>query len=266
MSALVWDQTGERIYESGVDRGVLYLPSGLGVAWNGLTSVVEETDTDVTPVHYDGLKIMDLVTVGDATGKIKAFTYPDELLELEGVAEVAGGLFVASQQHYTFGLSYRTKIGSDVDADAGYKLHILYNVTAVPSATTFDTIGDSADFAEFQWDITTVPEEIAGFRPTAHVILDSRKVDPAHLSDLEGILYGTVSTDPALISLTELAAYAFDGFLILIADNGDDTWTATSLQPGVISVNVPEAGVVTITGTAATFISADEFQISTEAL
>ena len=134
MPILEWDKVGERYYETGIDRGVLYMPDGSAVPWNGLTSVIEHFDKSTSPVYYDGMKISDLVSLGDFSATMKAVTYPEEFVEIEGSAKLRNGLFVGDQPPQTFCLCYRTKIGNDVDGvDSGYKIHLIYNLTAIPS-------------------------------------------------------------------------------------------------------------------------------------
>ena len=133
MPRLVWDKLGDRVYESGLDKGVLYLPDGSAVPWNGLTSVIEHFNQELSPVYYEGMKVADLVVLGDFTATIGAITYPDEFTEIEGAVEIRRGTFFGNQEPQVFGLCYRSEIGNDLEGEsAGYKLHLLYNVTAVP--------------------------------------------------------------------------------------------------------------------------------------
>jgi len=175
MTTLVWDAVGDRVYETGVDRGVLYLSDGRGVPWNGLTAVEDRTTSTVTPLYWDGVKYNDLFVVGDFVGLLKAYTYPDEFMEFEGVQEVDNGLFVAGQTPKIFGLSYRTKIGNDLTSELGYKIHILSNLTAVPSTKAFKTISDTMAAVEFEWTLTAVPSHVPGYKPTSHLIFDTSK-------------------------------------------------------------------------------------------
>lgn len=207
MSRLLWDQVGERFYEAGVDRGVLYLADGSGVSWNGLISVEEGFGGDsTTPVYFDGVKQRDAQNTGDFEATINAFTYPDQFLDYEGLENLGNGLFVDDQPApLAFGLSYRTMIGSDLDnVGRGYRIHIIYNLTATPSASSFETIGADSAPLEFSWDVTSVPEPVAGFRATAHVIFDSRFLNKSLLEALENILYGTTDSDPRIPAMDEL--------------------------------------------------------------
>lgn len=237
MPELVWDRVGERVYETGLDRGVLYLPDGSAVPWNGLTSVIEQFDNKSSPVYYDGMKINDLVTLGDFSASMKAVTYPDEFIELEGLKPAKQGLFYADQMPQSFGLSYRTQVGNDLDGEvAGYKIHILYNVTAIPSDKTYATTSSDPSIVEFEWDITAVPEEVPGFRPTAHVVIDTREIDPWLLEELLVILYGNTAANASLIPMDELVTLIVEWFRVQILDNGDGSWTAIAESDGFISV------------------------------
>lgn len=207
MTKLLWDQAGSKKFETGVDQGVLYLPNGLAVPWNGLTSVIEHSSKESSPVYYDGIKVNDSVSLGDFSGTMKAVTYPDEFLEVEGAAYLRDGVLFNEQKPKMFGLCYRTRVGTDISATAGYKLHILYNLKAVPTDKAFLTMGADTAPIEFEWDLTAVPVEVDGFHPTAHIVIDSTTVDPALLSYIEGILYGTSTIVPSLIPIDTLVNY-----------------------------------------------------------
>lgn len=246
MSELVWDDVGTRTYETGLDKGVLYLPSGAAVPWNGLVSIVEKFDKSVSPVYYDGMKIVDYVSLGDFAASMKAITYPDEFLEIEGLGKARGGLFLGDQRPQSFGLSYRTQVGNDVEGDvSGYKIHVLYNLTAIPNDKSYMTVAGGTSPTEFEWDITAVPEEFAGYRPTAQIIIKTADLEPFVLQGLEDMLYGSPTTTPYLPPMLDLITYLTETYVIEIVDNGDGTWTATAALPGYI-----------------TFLDTDLFQIS----
>ena len=197
MSKLVWDQTGERYYETGVKMGVLYPQSvsgtyPKGVAWNGLTAVTESpSGAEATPLYADDIKYLNLYSAEEFGATIEAYTYPDEFAECDGSAEVAAGVTIGQQNRKAFGLCYRTTIGNDTDGnDHGYKLHIIYGAMASPSEKAYATINDSPEAITFSWEITTTPVSVSGFKPTASVTIDSTKVDGAKLKQLEAILYG----------------------------------------------------------------------------
>lgn len=234
MPNLTWDRVGDRVFETGLDRGVLYLPDGSAVPWNGLTSVIEKFNKDSSPVYFDGMKINDLITLGDFAASMKAVTYPEEFVELEGLRPIRRGLFYGDQMPQTFGLCYRTMVGTDADEEAGYKIHIIYNVTAIPNDKTYATLNADPSLVEFGWDITAVPEEVPGFRPTAHIVIETSKIDPWLLEDIEAILYGSTGADATLIPMPELVTLFANWFRVRITDNGDGTWTAVSNREGII--------------------------------
>lgn len=229
MATLVWDETGQHFYETAVSKGVFYDADGVGTSWNGLTSMEESVSSSVQPIYYDGLKFNDIVTMGDFQGVLKAWTYPDEFLPYEGIMEEQKGFFVADQPGNKFGLSYQTKIGNDIDGtEHGYKIHILYNLTALPSQRTYQTMSLDVAPVEFEWTITGIPEEIENYRPTVHVIFDSTRLDPWMLEDLEEVLYGGADNDAYLPPLKGLATWARKWDRLIITDHGDGTWTAES--------------------------------------
>lgn len=259
MTALVWDDTGNKIYELGLDRGVLFLPDGSGVPWNGLISVTEIPDKVYTPIYFDGVKSKDYVSGSDFVGTMKAYTYPDEFLDLEGVAEIGPGVFISDQMPKPFGLSYRTKVGNDVAGqDFAYKLHLLYNVTAIPSTKEYETLSSSSEFAEFEWKITAVPDSVLGYRPSAHVTIDSRRIDPFILAELEESLYGNETVDAQLIPFADLMELSM--FAMTITINADGSWTAETDRPGYI-FDLGD-GVFEIQNANATYLDADTYRIS----
>lgn len=203
MSVLVWNQIGDRKFETGLDRGVLYLQDGSGVPWNGLISVVEKTAMTIEPLYLDGRKYAENIILGEYAATLSAFTYPDEFIEIEGIADVGNGVFMANQKPSRFGLSYRTKIGNDVDGPtSGYKIHILYNLLAVPSDQTFDSASDTPEAVAFQWELSSIPLNISDYHPSAHLIVDSTKTPPELVAEIEDLLYGTVSTNSRLPSMS----------------------------------------------------------------
>ena len=208
MTALAWDEVGERRYETGVDRGVLYPRNGVGVPWNGLTAITEVRAKEVKSYYSDGIKYLDHQVLGAFSGTLQAYTYPDELDVLTGNPAFAAGVFLHDQPVRAFSLSYRTRIGNDLDGeDHGYKLHLLYNVLAAPGDFAAVSLAKSVTPQVFEWTLNAVPPLAVGIRPTAHISLNTRSIDPDLLSDIEDILYGTVSTDPEfpdLIFLLEM--------------------------------------------------------------
>jgi hypothetical protein len=197
MSKIVWDESGSRLFESGVDHAVLYPQANtglypLGVAWNGITGVTESpSGAEPNPLYADNMKYLNLMSNEEFGGTIEAYTYPDEFGVCDGSAEPTPGVSVGQQARKAFGLSYRTKIGNDTDGqDAGYKLHLIYGALAAPSEKSYTTLNDSPEAITFSWEITTTPVPVTGMKPTASLIIDSTKVDPTKLAALEDLLYG----------------------------------------------------------------------------
>jgi len=204
MTALKWDQVGERLYETGVDKGVLYIPNGgvydNGYAWNGLTTVTESpTGAEATPIYADNIKYLNLVSVEELGGTIEAYTYPPEFGQCDGTATPQVGVSVAQQARKSFGLSYRTKLGNDVlSGDYGYKLHLIYGATAAPSEKAYATVNDTPEALAFSWAFTTTGVAVTGLKNSALLTIDSTKVTLANLQALEDALYGTAGTSPRL--------------------------------------------------------------------
>lgn len=204
MSKLTWDASGERLYETGVKQGVLYVMDnnvyGNGVAWNGLTAITESpSGAESTPLYADDIKYLDLRSTEEFGATIEAYTYPDEFAACDGSASIADGVSIGQQARKMFGLCYRTTVGNDTDGtDHGYKLHLIYGATASPSEKAYETINDSPEAITFSWEITTTPVSVTGFKPTASITIDSTKADPTCLAALEEKLYGGESTEPTL--------------------------------------------------------------------
>ena len=217
MARLVWDKTGERVYETGVRQGVLYPMVGgaypKGVAWNGLTAVTESpSGAEATPIYADDIKYLNLYSTEEFGATIEAYTYPKEFEECDGSAEIAVGVTIGQQTRKSFGMCYRTVIGNDVENEAhGYKLHIIYGATASPSEKAYATINDSPEAITFSWEVTTVPVNVDGFKPTASLTIDSTKVDSAKLTALEDILYGKGETEARLPLPDEIATLMAQG-------------------------------------------------------
>jgi hypothetical protein len=260
MAGLVWDQIGDRFYETGVSKGVLYKSDSYGVAWSGIISIEEAVSNQVESVHFDGVKFNDIVTNGDFTAVLRAFTYPEEFLYYEGTLEDQTGFYVLNQGPAMFGLSYQTKVGDTTSGiDAGYKIHLLYNLTALPSQRVYQTLGLNLDPMEFEWRITGIPEEIENFRPTSHVVFDSRKLDPMLMQDLEDVLYGDEDSDARLPPLKGLATWVRNWDRFIITDHGDGTWSADSKLEGQITM-LDETTFQIISDTA-TYLDADTYTI-----
>lgn len=212
MSKLVWDSTGDRLYETGVKNGVLYPIDEVGtyskgVAWNGLTAVTESpSGAESNPLYADDTKYLDLRSVEEFGGTIEAYMYPDEFAECDGSAELAAGVKIGQQKRKVFGLCYRTTLGNDVKGDDyGYKLHIVYGAVASPSERGYTTMNDSPEAITMSWEFTTTPVSVEGFRPTAHLEIDSTKANAEKLAALEDILYGANETEARLPLPNEIA-------------------------------------------------------------
>lgn len=204
MEKIVWDQTGERLYETGVKNGVLYVQEGgaypKGVAWNGLTAVTESpSGAEPTALYADDTKYVNLVSAEEFGATVEAYTYPDEFAECDGSASISNGVYIGQQNRKTFGLSYKTTVGNDVDNNNhGYKIHLIYGAVASPSEKSYSTINDSPDAITFSWEISTTPVNVTGHKPTASLVIDSTKVDAGKLAKLETILYGSSEADARL--------------------------------------------------------------------
>ena len=196
MAKIEWDKTGERLYETGVKNGVLYVQEGgaypKGVAWNGLTAVTESpSGAEATPLYADDIKYLNLLSTEEFGATIEAYTYPDEFASCDGSAALADGVMIGQQPRKAFGLCYRTTIGNDTEGnDHGYKLHIIYGALAAPSEKAYSTVNDSPEAITFSWEVTTTPVNVTGAKPTASITIDSTKADPTKLAALEDILYG----------------------------------------------------------------------------
>lgn len=213
MAKLVWDETGKRLYETGVSKGVLYVQAddgtyGNGVAWNGLTAVNESpSGAEATPLYADDIKYLELTSTEEYGASIEAYTYPEEFEQCDGSAELGAGVTIGQQPRKAFGFCYRTLIGNDVkNNDYGYKIHIVYGAKAAPSEKAYQTVNDSPEAITFSWELTTTPVNVEGHKPTACVTIDSTKVEPAKLISIEEALYGSDTKEPKLLLPDEIAA------------------------------------------------------------
>lgn len=212
MSKLVWDQTGDRLYETGVKNGVLY-PQATGgtypkgVAWNGLTAVTESpSGAEASPMYADDIKYLNLISAEEFGATVEAYTYPDEFAECDGSASLVDGVVIGQQTRKAFGLCYRTTLGNDTDGNEyGYKLHMIYGAMAAPSEKAYASINDSPEAITFSWELTTTPVSVTGHKPTALLTIDSTKVDAEKLAALEAILYGSESEEARMPLPDEVA-------------------------------------------------------------
>lgn len=211
MSKLVWDQTSERLYETGVDRGVVYPQEGgsypKGAAWNGLINVtLSPSGAEATPLFANNRKYLNLISVEELGGSIEAYTYPEEFGVCNGEAELAKGVTLGQQKRKPFGFAFRNLIGNDSDGTAyGYKIHLIYGATAAPSEDANATVNDSPEAKTMSWEFSTTPVDVSGFEPTASITIDSTKVDAEKLAALEAVLYGSESEEARLPLPDEVA-------------------------------------------------------------
>lgn len=211
MSKLVWDQTNERLYETGVDRGVIYpMADGeypAGAAWNGLISVtLSPSGAEPTPLYANNHKYLALMSVEELGGTIEAYTFPDEFAPCNGAAEMTPGVRITQQKRTPFGLAFRNLIGNDTDGDShGYKLHLVYGCLASPSEDANTSVNDSPEAKTMSWEFSTTPVEVEGYNPTSHIEIDSTKVDAQKLSALEAVIYGSESEEARLPLPSEVA-------------------------------------------------------------
>lgn len=204
MAVLEWDKTGQKRYETGVKKGVLYpMVSGAypkGVAWNGLSTVTESPEgAEANPIYADDIKYLNLYSAEDFKATVEAYTYPDEFEECDGSAEIAPGITIGQQNRKSFGLCYETIVGNDTENDSyGTKIHIIYGAMAAPSEKAYSSVNDSPEPITFSWELSTVPVNVAGHKPTASLVIDTTKVSAENLAKLTAALYGTAETEPHL--------------------------------------------------------------------
>lgn len=207
MSRIAWGAPGQRFFEAGADRGVLYLPNVAGVPWNGLKSVNEApSGGEPRPYYVDGYKYLNLATAEEFKATLSAFGAPFEFGVCDGTVGIHNGLFATQQPRRPFSLSYRTRIGNEQDQDLGYKIHCVYNALAAPSTRNNETISNSLTPLDLSWSITTTPPKLTGYRPTAHMVIDSRYTPPRLLTQIEDILYGSDTETARLPEIEELVA------------------------------------------------------------
>jgi hypothetical protein len=261
MARITWDEIGERIFEAGVFNCVLYNEERQGTAWNGITSIKESVSSDaVDELYFDGKKIAPYIGEEDFSGTITAVTYPDSFLDFTGESELYPGINYSAQSPKKFHLSYKTNVGNYVDGiDHGYKIHILYNLTAKPSSIDNSTNNESISILDFSWEINSLPEIVEHHRPTAHIIIDASTINEDVLDYIENALYGTETSDPELPLLSEFVKNINEWGLIIITDNMDGTWTATGPDEYFSMI---DSTTFQITGVDGTYSDADTYTIS----
>lgn len=260
MTQLVWGAYGQRFYENGVDRGVLYV-NDVGYVWNGLVSVSEApSGGDAQSYYLDGIKYLSLASAEEYEATISAFSAPPEFDACDGRKNLYQGLFVTQQKRQQFGFSYRTMIGTDIDEDHGYKLHLVYNALAAPSNRNNKTLDESPELNELSWFISAVPPLLLdGFKPSAHFVIDSRNAPGDILAQLEAILYGDESADSRLPSQSEILALFEVNAVVKVTDNGDGTFTVDG--PDTV-ITMLDSETFQINWPSAIFIDADSYTIS----
>ena len=212
MAVLTWDQTGEKLYETGVQKGVLYPMDGAvygkGVAWNGLTAVNETpSGAESTKLYADDIKYLDIRSAEEFGATIEAYSSPEEFDACDGTAELAAGVNIGQQNRKGFGFCYRSTIGNDTEYNNyGYKLHIIYGLTASPSERSYSTVNDSPEAATLSWEVSSTPVNVAGFKPTSIVTINSKKINAEALKEIEDALYGTVEVEPKILLPDEIKA------------------------------------------------------------
>lgn len=261
MSRMVWDAIGGRLYEHGVDRGVLYVPGNEGVPWNGLTAVTEKVSGgDPTPYYIDGVKYINVPALEEFRATIEAYTYPDEFGQCDGTAQVGTGLFIRHQPRKPFSFSYRTKIGNDTAGeDYAYKIHLIYNAMATPSEIDNRTLADNVAPMLFSWDIAVLPDAISGFRGTGHLVLDSRYTHPGAIVSIEDILYGNDTGDPRMPTVADLLAAIDAAADLRVINNGDGTYTINGPDTAITMVDV---NTFEVTWPSVSIIDVNTFSIS----
>jgi hypothetical protein len=226
MSKITWDSPGSRVFETGVDHGVLYLDGQAGVPWSGLTSVEMNPSGGGSKSYYlDGNKYLIASSAEEFGATINAFTYPPEFGQCDGSSSARPGLVLTQQRRKSFGFSYRTRVGNEHNGDLGYKIHLVYNALAEPTNRNYATTGENTDPLGFSWTINTRPPAIPGFKRTSHIEIDSRTTDVNVLRTIEEALYGTDEDLPYLPTFTQLLALYDAFFVFVVTDNGDGTFT-----------------------------------------
>jgi hypothetical protein len=221
MARISWSNPGKRVFEAGVDRGVLYVGTNPGVAWTGLVAVNQGTaGGQAKPRYLDGIKIGNRSSLEDFEATIEAFTYPPEFEVCDGTGRLDNGLRISQQRRESFGMTYRTKVGNDLEGlSHGYKIHFLYNLKAEPSDQGHKTLGEEVSPLNFAWKVTARPPRVAGHRPSAHFWIDSRDIPTALLESVEDVIYGTDVIPPRLPTASELV-FMFDSFADDVYDAG----------------------------------------------
>lgn len=259
MTRITWGDSGSRMFEAGVDRGVLGLGDGSCVPWNGLIAIKEApSGAEVTKEYYDGQPYTRQSALEGFSAVVEAFTYPLEFTDFDGLYSGV----ISQQKRNTFNLCYRTMIGNDVDGSShGYKIHIVYNALAKPSDKTYKTVDDGSDIGAFSWDISALPMPIPRFKPSSHLVIDTRFVYPWALQAFEDLIYGTDISEPSFPSLSDVLSMFNLNSILIITDHGDGTWTADT-RPGYdYIIQMLDARTFQISWPSAVFQNADLYSI-----
>jgi hypothetical protein len=240
MVHLTWSDPQDRIFETGLDRGVLYPKNGAAVSWNGLTGVDEGGGESGAAYYIDGRPFLFFPKPKEFTATLKAYTYPDAFSAIMGVTEAAEGMFLDSQVGDAFDLSYRSLIGDALGGvDRGYKIHLVYNATVAPTPISYATQTNEINPIEFSWEIQAVPVPVEGYRATAHVVIDTRHMDPLKLNQIEILLYGdpnSITSEPGMPDPQTIFDILSFGDAIVIIDNGDGTWEAVGSYENIYMI------------------------------
>lgn len=249
MTRITWNRPEERFVDTGLDRGVLFPKNGSPVAWNGLVSV-EETGAEGATVYYiDGRPFLYLPKPKEYEATLKAWTYPDAFAPLMGLVEAADGMYLDSQMGDSFDLSYRTLVGNATEGmEHGYKIHLVYNAVVSPQSRVYESLSNSINPTEMAWTINAVPVRVDGYRPTAHIIIDTRHMDENKISQLEALIYGDAVNEPAMPTPQAVFDLLNYGDIIIVTDNGDGTYSVEGsyenvymIAPGVFRVDNVDA-------------------------
>ncbi len=244
MTRLAWDRVGERFFETGIDRGVLYpnKPGAVGVPWNGLISVSENpSGGESKPYYVDGFKYQNRSAPEEYAATVDAYTYPREFEDCQGSVHLGNGLYISGQSRISFGLCYRTKVGNDaMGVNYGAKLHFVYNALVAPTSKNYQSVGDNPEASTFSWNVTTKPVLVSGHRPTANLVVDTSLLTAPLLAELEDLIYGTDSTPPQLPTPTELIALIVGWPTLFITDHGNGIFTASG-PDDVVRMATPRA-------------------------
>lgn len=264
MATITWDGVGTRVYQSGVDRGVLFIGDQPGVPWSGLTSIVENISGGTAkPLYVDGDKYSNLASPEEYQAQLSAYTYPDEFEDCDGNASVRSGFLATRQKRKPFSLTYRSFIGNDLTGSLGYRIHLVYNVLASPSIHSFKSDTTNVNVADFSWLLTALPPAVSGYQRTAHYILDSRNLSAPVLTYMENALYGTDTTPPHLPPFTEIISAIDSNGGLTVTDNGDGTFTMTAPDGALFML---DSNTAQLTWDSAVYIDSDTYTVSSSSL